>query len=424
MLLRKKWLRERYKLLVILRRRHLFYVLSIFSGVLSAVVVALDIWISATMIQNPAFFGLSLFFIGTILHISLLLLLSIDFKERRIGEFIDPLFRGIIIPKGELLKYLFLAGLSNAIASISYFVIIAELPDPSAVIPFTNLITGYLLIGDLLIEKERPAIIEIQSIFMVVFGALLVNLSGGEIDLIGLILVLGPLNLGSFGYIFFQKKARSLKNGTSYYDSINLRVWSLIFTSAIFIVTMPLIVRSISIIVESFKVALRFYLPLALDMLVTFFAYVLYIRALGLGKMSIVNALSSISVVISIPLTIILSIFIPSIYFLQIDLVTLLIKLIGIILMFIGIVSLSLSEVTAYIFIKVRKRKSMDILKELLRIDGIEYASATAGRYDLIVRVRLRTLGKAYEKIVDKLSKINGIEDFIWLSTLKEWERI
>ena len=102
----------------------------------------------------------------------------------------------------------------------------------------------------------------------------------------------------------------------------------------------------------------------------------------------------------------------------------LLIKLIGIILMFIGIVSLSLSEVTAYIFIKVRKRKSMDILKELLRIDGIEYASATAGRYDLIVRVRLRTLGKAYEKIVNKLSKINGIEDFIWLSTLKEWERI
>lgn len=410
--------------MVVLRRKYLFYSLSIFSGVLSAVVVTLDIWISAIMIPNPMLFGLSLFTVGIILHVLLILLLSIEIGGKRIGGFIDPLFRGVIVPRGRLLRYLFLAGLSNAIASISYFVIVVEIPDPSAVIPFTNLITGYLLIGDLMIEKEKPAIIEIQSIFMVIFGALLINLSGGEIDIVGLLLVLGPLNLGSFGYIFFQKKARSLRNDTSYYDSINLRVWSLIFTSTIFIGVMLLIEQSVFIIIETFKIVLKYCFPLALDMLVTFFAYVLYIRALGLGKMSIVNALSSISVVISIPLTIILSKIVPTVYPLQINLVTLLIKLIGIILMFIGILSLSLSEVTAYVFIKVKGRKSIDILRELLKIDGIEYASATAGRYDLIVRIRLRTLGKAYEKIVNKLSKINGIDDFIWLSALKEWERI
>ncbi len=410
--------------MVILRRKHLFYTLSISSGILSAIVVALDVWISSTMIRKPFLFGLSLFLVGTILHISLLLIMNISHGRNRVGEYIDPLFRGIVIPKGLLLRYLFLAGLSNAIASISYFIVITDVPDPSAVIPFTNLITGYLLIGDLLIEKEKPAIIEIQSIFMIILGALLINLSKGKIDLIGLLLVLGPLNLGSFGYIFFQKKARSLRNGSSYYDSINLRVWSLVFTSMIFIAVIPLIEQSFLVILDGVMLALAFSLPLMMDMLVTFFAYVFYIRALGLGKMSIVNALSSISVVVSLPLTLILALFVPSIQFVLIDTVTLWIKLIGIVLMFIGIISLSLSEVTAYIFIKISNRKSIDILNELLRIDGIEFASATAGRYDLIVRVRLRTLGKAYEKIVNRISKIDGIEDFIWLSTLKEWERI
>jgi hypothetical protein len=38
--------------------------------------------------------------------------------------------------------------------------------------------------------------------------------------------------------------------------------------------------------------------------------------------------------------------------------------------------------------------------------------------------VRTRTLGKGYKEIVNRIEEIEGIEDFSWNSTLKEWENV
>jgi len=409
----------------LLRRKYLFYSLSLASGILAAFVVAIDVWINTTAIHDPHIFGVSLFIVGVIVHIILLIALNTKIgKDMVLGEFLDPSFRGIIIPRGKLLKYMIIAGVGNAISSMSYFFIISEVPDPSAIMPFTNLVTAYLVIGDLVTEKEKPSVVEIHSIFMIIFGAFLVTLSKGTIDPLGLLLVLGPMNMGTFIYIYAQKRARMIKIDEYHFDSVNLRVWSLIFTAILFTTIMPFMIP-LGQIVNACYVAITYFPLLAFDMIVTFLSYVLYIRALGLGKMSVVNALYSISVVVGLPITIILASLFPGVFlFPELTGVFGVIKVIGIIFVFLGMIALSLSEVTAYVFIKAKPRETQELIRNLLKIKGVEYISVTAGRYDYILRVKLRSLGKAYDNIVRELSRIDGISDFIWVSVLKEWERI
>jgi DNA-binding Lrp family transcriptional regulator len=50
--------------------------------------------------------------------------------------------------------------------------------------------------------------------------------------------------------------------------------------------------------------------------------------------------------------------------------------------------------------------------------------TATAGKYDFIVKIRIRALVKGYEKIIRKVEGIEAIESFKWESVLKEWEDI
>jgi len=54
----------------------------------------------------------------------------------------------------------------------------------------------------------------------------------------------------------------------------------------------------------------------------------------------------------------------------------------------------------------------------------VESVSATAGIYDLVAKIRIRTLVKGYENIIQKLEGIEGIEKIQWQSILKEWENI
>ena len=104
--------------------------------------------------------------------------------------------------------------------------------------------------------------------------------------------------------------------------------------------------------------------------------------------------------------------------------VVLTIKFIGTVMVSLGVITLALSEVRAYILIRAPRGKGSTILRKISRIRGIVLVSALAGKYDYIAKVKLRTLGKAYRYVVRELEKIEGIEDFVWLSTLYEWEEI
>jgi len=41
-----------------------------------------------------------------------------------------------------------------------------------------------------------------------------------------------------------------------------------------------------------------------------------------------------------------------------------------------------------------------------------------------MVKIRIRTLVKGYEKIIRKLEEIDAIKKYKWESVLKEWEEI
>ena len=101
------------------------------------------------------------------------------------------------------------------------------------------------------------------------------------------------------------------------------------------------------------------------------------------------------------------------------------IKMIGTILIILGIVSFALSLVKAYIFIDVKPGYQIEkTMNELWNIRGVTRVTATAGKYDFMVKIRIRTLVKGYEKIIRKLEEIDAIKKYKWESVLKEWEEI
>jgi len=156
---------------------------------------------------------------------------------------------------------------------------------------------------------------------------------------------------------------------------------------------------------------------------VTFFAYVLYIRALGLGKASISQAVKASTIIFAIPLSLLLSYYMD--FSFSASPTLLIIKFMGIILVVLGVVTFALTEVRAYVFINAQGDKSIKkLMEDIWHIRGIVAVSALAGKHDLIAKVRIRTLGKGYERIIRRLEGIEGIEEFMWQSILKEWEEI
>ena len=157
---------------------------------------------------------------------------------------------------------------------------------------------------------------------------------------------------------------------------------------------------------------------------VTFFSYVFYIRALGIGKASITQAIRASTVLFAIPFSLLISYFyiIPPF---SIDPVMILIKIIGTILVILGIVSFALALVKAYVFINVKPGYSIEeTMGKLWNIWGVTRVTAVAGKYDFIVKIRIRTLMKGYEQIIRKLEEIDAIKNYKWQSVLKEWEKI
>lgn len=341
-------------------------------------------------------------------------------KKRALGSKLDPDFDSLrVLPKTPMI-YIVLAGVFAAISTLFYY-ILAGSSDASTVLPYGQLVIIYLLIGDLLSEKDTPTIIEIQTVISILFGVLLIGATPGGFDIVTLLMVLGPMNISSAFITYYQRKTKryELRPGLRV-DSLNMRIWSLLVLNSVMSL---LIVPFIDISVWQ-SMAINF-VPLLGYMIgssvAAFFAIVMYIRALGRGKMAVVNSLSSISVVLGIPVTVIGNLIIPGAFgVLDADAFIWSLKMFGIILVMIGVVALEASDVRSLVLIKV-KPMTGDLLPELFDIKGVEKAAALAGKHDYLLTTKSRNLAKTHSLILNKIQKIQGIGDVETLVVIKEY---
>jgi DNA-binding Lrp family transcriptional regulator len=410
------------------RKKYLFYLLVLTSSVIAAIVVGIDTTIRVKFIQNPYAFGLACFLVGTLITLLVALFLSIPIKGRSIGNrFIDPSFERIRLIKKEEIKYHIFAGFGNSLLTIGYFLLLTILEDPSVVLPFSQIVILYLLFTESIAEKNFPTLTEIQSSLIVTFGAILGSISfQGTISIIALAVVFFVYIPAWVIFSIYQRRLKLLKINKKQNDSINIRFWNVLFACIISfgLVFLFDFVTNSNNIIEGINASINHFWWVSLTMIFTFFAFVFYIRALGIGKASITQAVRSSLIIFTIPVTIFLA-SLGIIPLFSTDPVWLLIKIIGTILVILGIVSFALTLVKAYIFVKIKPGVSIEkIMNSIWNINGVTRVAAVAGEYDFIVKIRTRTLVKGYEKIFHKIGSIEGIKEYKWQTVLKEWEDI
>ncbi|MHA1351841.1 MAG: Lrp/AsnC ligand binding domain-containing protein [Candidatus Heimdallarchaeaceae archaeon] len=61
-------------------------------------------------------------------------------------------------------------------------------------------------------------------------------------------------------------------------------------------------------------------------------------------------------------------------------------------------------------------------LEKLSQIRGIESVAYTSGVYDLIISIRLRNIGKAYNLIRKSIAKLPWIESVVTLPVIREYK--
>jgi len=454
-----------------LPRKYLFIILAALSGIIGAIWVAIDTYVtkgivvdSLTLESNEYAFAIQSMLIGFIVSVLFVFILWIpiskkpiealkaarkqeekkalsapkkDFPEVKgkspktsvkrqfsfLGQFIDPQFQGIRLPTKRMLLWLSLSGLFSGIQTLVYFILIKNM-ELSIFLPTSQFVVVYLIIGDLVVDKSKPATVEIQSIIMIVLGVILAALdlstTGPSLDWFNLLMVFIVFNGSSAVYVIFQKKVTQTKDHQrKMMDSTNIRLWTLLFMAVFTILfTLPFMRQTDWITFKSTFV--RAILPISLSMLLVFVARIFYVRALSMGKMSIVNSLASISIIAAIPINIILSFVFPTYFQISSSWVVWLLRGIGAILVFTGIVGLSLSEVKLIILAKIKPGVECDIT-QIKDIPGVEKVSALTGKYDLMIILRTRTIGRGYQSIVARLALIPCLDVLVTSTILKEW---
>ena len=412
-----------------IRKKYLFYALAFTSAIVAAGVSAIDSTISNLYIPNAWAFGFSCFLVGTFISLLIVIIFSIPVnnKESLGTKIIDPSFKRIRLVRKEEIKFHMIAGLGNAVLTLGYLSLLSIFGDPSTVLPFSQIVILYLIIIESITEKNMPTLSEIQSSIIVTFGAILVSISlTGSISLEAFAIVFLVVNPAWVVFSIYQRKLKLLKIDNRPNDSLNIRLWNVIF--ACIITTILIVIYDMFMgtgyLIEGISASIEHFNWVALTMGVTFFSYVFYIRALGIGKASVTQAVRASAVLFAIPFALIVSYYnvIPPF---STDPVMILIKIIGTILVILGIISFALAMTKAYVFITVNPGYPIDeTMNKLWNIRGVTRVTATAGKYDFIIKIRIRTLVKGYEKIIRKLEEIEAINKFKWESVIKEWEDI
>jgi len=402
-----------------------FYLLALASGVFYALSVTSDVFIYKVLLPDPIALGLAEQWVGFLFTGVALLVLSIPTNRRRrrsLGTRLDRTFYRVALPSRRVLVDILLAGLFGGASTFAYYHIAGTSGDVSAVLPFSRLSLIYLLIGDLILMRDYPTPIEVQSILGITMGVILVGSSGGYIDLNLLLFVSTAWGGGVAASVFFQSRAkrREIKPGITM-DSLNLRLWLLLsLNTTMTLMTTPFITPTIILLLyQQLLVALPW---LLLPVAFTFLSLIAYLQALGRGKMSVVQGINSVSVVLGIPLNLLGALILPGVYEpVAPDLFTWIIKIIGTIFVVSGIVALSLSEMKAYVLVRL-KPGAGDLLPQLRRIQGVKRVSAIAGPWDLLLRIHIRSLGSVRLKTLRKIEETPGVQDMMTLLILKEWD--
>lgn len=410
-----------------IRKKYLFYVLAFASSIIAALISGIDAVLNLYL-KNPWVIGLSIFFLGVIISFIFTLFLSIPYKGKSIGaKTIDPLFKRIRLIKKQEIKYHLLAGAGNAILTIGYFALLSIIKDPSIVLPFTQVVILYLVIIESLTEKDTPTLVEIQSSVIVTFGAILGSIGlTGNINLETMAIVFLIINPGWVLLSIYQRKLKLMKIDNRPNDAINIRLWNVFFAfifTAVFIFFYDYY-EGTNNLLDGISASISYFGWIVLVAIGVFFSFVFYIRALGIGKASVTQAVKSSVIIFAIPISFILS-YSGIIAPLSIDPVLILIRFMGIVLMFLGIISFALTLTKAYIFIKMKPGYPIEeTMQKIWNINGVKRVCAVAGEYDFIIKIRTRTLVKGYERILRKIETIPGIKEYKWQSVLKEWEDI
>lgn len=412
-----------------IRKKYLFYILAFSSAIIAAINSGVDATVSSLYITDVWALGLAIFLVGIPVTIVFGLFFSIPYKKgKSIGsKVVDPSFKRLRLLKKQEVKPQILAALGNALYTVGYFALFTIIGDPSVVLPFTQAVILYLVAIESINDKDMPTLSEIQSILIVTFGAILGSISlSGSLNLESIIIVFFIINPGWVLLTVYQRKLKWLRINGEFNDSINIRFWNILFATLItgiiiFVFDAVMgtnhLAAGLSATVDQFFWAL-------LIAIGAFFALILYIRALGIGKASVVQAVRSSTIIFSIPVSLTLASF-GIIDSFPLDPTMLVIKAIGIIIMMLGIVSFALNLVKAYIFINVKPGYPLEeTMNQLWNIRGVTRVTITAGKYDFIVKIRTRTLVKGYEKIIRRIEDIPAVDSFKWESVLKEWDEI
>ncbi|MGY5876841.1 MAG: Lrp/AsnC ligand binding domain-containing protein, partial [Candidatus Thorarchaeota archaeon] len=203
-------------------------------------------------------------------------------------------------------------------------------------------------------------------------------------------------------------------------DSLNMRLWSLLFLNITFsLVAVPIIPPSSWTIMSSSFIPL---LWLMIGSAITIFlSLVLYVRALGRGSMAVVNSLSSVSVVLGLVVTLVGNLLLPGGF----GAVTgnpfiWELKIFGVILVMIGVIALEAADVRSMVIIKV-KPLTGDILPSLFDIKGVEKVAALAGPYDYVLSIKSRSLGKTRTNILKRVQAIPEVDSIETLVVLRDY---
>lgn len=387
--------------------------------------VAFDVVAVNTSHIDPKIYGFLAQWVSLLVVVLIVVIVSIrrtvDGRKQSLGYNLDPDFDRLRILPKKPMSYLVASGLFAGISTLSYYILMGT-ADASAVLPYGQLVIIYLLMGDLLAEKDTPTIIEVQSIVSILFGVLLIGSTPGGFDIVSLLIVLGPMNISSAFVTYFQRKTKryEIRPGLRV-DSLNMRVWSLLVLNTVMTLFMIPIMPT-----DSLQVMIEYFVPLLWMMVgssvTIFLALVMYARALGKGSMSVVNSLSSISVVLGVPMTLVGNLLIPGGFgTIRTDPFIWILTIFGIILVMIGILALQASDVRSIVLINVKPLIG-DILPALFDIRGVETASALAGTNDYLLTIKSRNLAKTRTKILSKIQKIEGIDHIETLVIIREYK--
>ena len=401
-----------------MRARSTAYSLALTAAVFTALYVAMDTFITRYIVGDPSTFAAVCEIIGAVIARPTLAVLAIRTKSGEpLGARIDPRFRGLaFIPRHALGRYLatiIVGGLGTA----AYFYGVSKF-SPSTMLPLLQLTTVYLLLIDSLQERTRPSVAELHAILSVSLGSLLATIERGAMDRGSVLFALGPMNILNTLRVFSMQRLAKVSG----VDTVNLRLRIINGLGVTTTLSVLPFTRIDAIIAELKRPIVRFFT--SIDMTLVFLAIALYIRALALGKMSVVNAILSFSIVLGLPITIVVEKIKPGVFGgLPSDPMIRLIHIIGITFVTIGVIDLSLSEIRAYILLRVSPGKLIEVVEFLKRFKYIDLVALLSGEFDILAEVRVRSMGGALTKMLTAIHAHPGVEDMITQIVVKEYER-